>query len=160
MQFSRKQIRSEFRKTDLSAVIIETYQIIKESFDKNIDIHIDVPELLPILGDHSGLSTALMNLCTNARDTMPEGGELQIKGIRKGDKAVVTVSDTGNGMDKSTVEKCFDPFFTTKEVGKGTGLGLSTTYGIIKSHEGEIHVNSEPDKGSVFKLIFPLSTLE
>jgi two-component system cell cycle sensor histidine kinase/response regulator CckA len=158
MQFSRKQIRSEFRKIDLSEVIQETYQIIKESFDRNIDIHIDVPELLPIMGDHSGLSTALMNLCTNARDTMPEGGELRINGIRDGDKAVVTVSDTGSGMDKNAVEKCFDPFFTTKEVGKGTGLGLSTTYGIIKSHEGEIRVNSTPNKGSVFKLIFTLST--
>jgi PAS domain S-box-containing protein len=160
MQFSRKQIRSEFQKIDLSEVVIETYQIIKESFDKNIDIHIDVPELLPIIGDHSGLSTALMNLCTNARDSMPEGGNLQIKVIREAKKAVVTVTDTGSGMDKNTIEKCFDPFFTTKEVSKGTGLGLSTTYGIIKSHEGEIHVTSELNKGSVFKLIFPLSTPE
>ncbi|MBU0987453.1 MAG: response regulator [Proteobacteria bacterium] len=157
MQFSRKQIKKEFKRLNLTAVIQETHQLIKESFDKKIDIHIDLPESLPIMGDHSGISQALMNLCTNARDAMPLGGELRIEAKPEGKYALVTVSDTGHGMDKNTVQKCFDPFFTTKEVGKGTGLGLSTTYGIVKSHDGQIRVDSEPDKGSVFKLRFPLA---
>ncbi|MCK5607278.1 response regulator [Candidatus Pacearchaeota archaeon] len=156
MQFSRKQINNELQSLNLAKVVQETYQLVKESFDKRIDIRINVPESLPVIGDHLGLSQALMNLCTNARDSMPNGGELRIEAMQKGDKAVVVVSDTGQGMDKAMVQKCFDPFFTTKEVGKGTGLGLSTTYGIIKNHEGEISVTSEPNKGTIFKVLLPL----
>ncbi len=156
MQFSRKQIKNKHQRLNLATVIQETYELIKGSFDKRIDIRIDIPESLPVVGDHSGLSLALMNLCTNARDAMQRGGELRIKAMQEGKMAVVIVSDTGKGMDSDTIEKCFDPFFTTKEVGKGTGLGLSTTYGIVKSHEGEIRVNSKPNKGSVFKLFLPL----
>jgi two-component system cell cycle sensor histidine kinase/response regulator CckA len=156
MQFSRKQINIKLQSLNLTKVVKETYQLVKESFDKMIDIRIDVPESLPVTGDHLGLSQALMNLCTNARDSMPNGGELRIEAMPKGDRAVVVVSDTGQGMDKVTVQKCFDPFFTTKEVGKGTGLGLSTTYGIIKNHGGEISVTSEPNKGTIFKVLLPL----
>ena len=156
MQFSRKQINVKLQSLNLAEVVKETYQLVKESFDKRIDIRIDVPESSPVIGDHLGLSQALMNLCTNARDSMPNGGELKIEAMPKGDKVVVVVSDTGQGMDKVTVQKCFDPFFTTKEVGKGTGLGLSTTYGIIKHHGGEISVTSEPNKGTIFKILLPL----
>jgi len=156
MQFSRKRINFELQSLDLAKVVQETYQIVKQSFHKKIDIRINIPESLPVRGDHLGLSQALMNLCTNARDSMPNGGELGIEAMQKGGKAVVVVSDTGEGMDKVTVQKCFDPFFTTKEVGKGTGLGLSTTYGIVKNHEGEIHVTSEPNKGTIFKVLLPL----
>jgi CheY-like chemotaxis protein len=87
---------------------------------------------------------------------MPNGGDLKMEAMQEGDKAAVVVSDTGQGMDKATVQKCFDPFFTTKEVDKGTGLGLSTTYGIIKNHEGEISVTSDPNRGSIFKILLPL----
>ena len=156
MQFSRKQINVKLQSLNLAEVVKETYQLVKESFDQRIDIRIDVPESSPVIGDHLGLSQALMNLCTNARDSMPNGGELRIEAMPKGDKVVVVVSDTGQGMDKVTVQKCFDPFFTTKEVGKGTGLGLSTTYGIIKNHGGEISVTSEPNKGTIFKILLPL----
>jgi two-component system cell cycle sensor histidine kinase/response regulator CckA len=156
MQFSRKQINVKLQSLNLAKVVKETYQLVKESFDKRIDIRIDVPESYPVIGDHLGLSQALMNLCTNARDSMPNGGELRIEAMPKGDKVVVVVSDTGQGMDKVTVQQCFDPFFTTKEVGKGTGLGLSTTYGIIKNHGGEISVTSEPNKGTIFKVLLPL----
>jgi len=156
MQFSRKQIDSKLQSVNLAEVVQETYQLVKESFDKRIAIRIDVPESFPVIGDHLGLSQALMNLCTNARDSMPNGGELSIEAMQKGGKAVIVVSDTGHGMDKATVQKCFDPFFTTKEVGKGTGLGLSTTYGIIKNHKGEISVASEPNRGTVFKVLLPL----
>ena len=101
-----------------------------------------------------------MNLCTNARDAMPDGGKLVIQGRQEGGRILVTVSDTGQGMDREAVEKCFDPFFTTKPIGKGTGLGLSTTYGIIKSHEGLISVDSRPNRGTTFKIHLPAAKIE
>jgi signal transduction histidine kinase/ActR/RegA family two-component response regulator len=160
MQFSRKHTKEEFKRLNLSMVIQESYYLIKETFDKRIDIRIDIPESLPIMGDQSALDQALINIYTNAQDAMPEGGEMRIEAMQEGNTAVVIVSDTGKGMDRITVERCFDPFFTTKKVCEGTGMGLSTTYGTIKSHKGEIRVNSEPNKGSVFKLFLPLNIPE
>ncbi|MDY6971795.1 MAG: sigma 54-interacting transcriptional regulator [Thermodesulfobacteriota bacterium] len=160
MQFSRKEPRRKLGVLNLTEVLQETYNLISESFDKKVDIRFELPESLPIMGSHSGLSQVFMNLCTNARDAMPEGGKLRIEATKKGDMAEVIVSDTGYGMDRETREKCFDPFFTRKEVGKGTGLGLSTTYGIMESHGGSIHVNSEPGQGATFKLYFQMVTDE
>lgn len=156
MQFARKQTKKELQPLNLASVVRETYELISKSFDKMINIKIAVPESLPIMGDYSGLSQVLMNLCTNASDAMPGGGALHIEARREGKRALVVISDTGHGMDKETREKCFDPFFTTKEVNKGTGLGLSTTYGIMKEHGGDIRVYSELGQGTTFKLSFPL----
>ncbi len=157
LQFSRKQMAKEFTRLDLVEVIKETYRLVKKSFDKRIDLQIDVPDTLPILGDYSGISQALMNLCTNARDAMPAGGQLRIQATRIGNHAELVVSDNGQGMKRKTIEQCFDPFFTTKPIGKGTGLGLSTTYGIVKSHEGLIHIESKPKKGTTIIMTFPLT---
>ena len=157
MQFSRKELIKKLKRFNLSELLRETHQLIKISFDKNIDIHIDVPESISIIGMPSELSQALMNLCTNARDAMPNGGVLRIEAKVDGNNVMVMISDTGQGMDKEVKEKCFDPFFTTKAIGKGTGLGLSTAYGIVKDHEGDIHVYSEPNKGTVFELHLPLA---
>ena len=157
LQFSRKQIKEEFKIINLSEVINETFQIIRKSFDQKIEILTDYPDQLPIMGDTTSVSQALMNLCTNARDAMPAGGQLVIKAVQDGRRILVTVSDNGEGMGKETIEKCFDPFYTTKPIGKGTGLGLSTTYGIIKSHEGLISVESQSNKGTTFKIHFPLA---
>ncbi|MDX2500696.1 MAG: response regulator [Deltaproteobacteria bacterium] len=156
LQFSRKQIKEEFKIINLPDVIDQTCQLIRTSFDQKIEIVTDYPDQMPIMGDVNSLSQALMNLCTNARDAMPAGGCLSIKAVQEGRRILVTVSDDGEGMGKETVEKCFDPFFTTKPIGKGTGLGLSTTYGIIKSHEGLISVESQSKKGTTFKIHFPL----
>jgi signal transduction histidine kinase/DNA-binding LytR/AlgR family response regulator len=157
LQFSRKQMAKEFTRLDLVEVVKETYRLVKKSFDKRIDIQIDVPDALPILGDYSGISQALMNLCTNARDAMPSGGQLHIRARQIGNHAELIIADSGQGMKPKTIEQCFDPFFTTKPIGKGTGLGLSTTYGIVKSHDGLIHVESKPKKGTTITMTFPLT---
>jgi nitrogen-specific signal transduction histidine kinase/ActR/RegA family two-component response regulator len=157
LQFSRKQIAKEFKPLNLSEVIVETCDILKNSFDMRIELQLEVAEGLRIVGDVSGISQVVMNLCTNARDAMPEGGVLRIEARRDGKEAVVIVADTGHGMDRETQEKCFDPFYTTKPMGQGTGLGLSTTYGIVKSHDGFIRMDSRPGKGTRFRLHFPLA---
>ncbi|MGD9034209.1 MAG: PAS domain S-box protein, partial [Desulfobacteraceae bacterium] len=157
MQFSRRQTKKEHLTLNLADLIRETHQLISISFDKMIDIQINIPEFLPVIGDHAELSQAFMNLFTNARDAMPKGGELNIEAEKEGNNVKVIISDTGLGMGKETQERCFDPFFTTKEVDKGTGLGLSTTYGIVKEHGGEIQVYSTLEQGTTFTLYFPLS---
>jgi PAS domain S-box-containing protein len=156
LQFSRKQMTKEFGSVDLVQVIKETYELIKKSFEKKIDIQIDVPDSLVVSGDYSGLSQAIMNVCNNSRDAMPAGGQLRIFARKIGNHAELVVSDNGQGMNRKTVEQCFDPFFTTKPIGKGTGLGLSTTYGIVKSHDGLIHIESKPKKGTLVTMTFPL----
>ena len=160
LHFSRKQISKEFKAVDLSRVIQETYQIIQKSFDMKLDIRLELADSLPIMGDQAGLTQVMMNLCTNARDAMPNGGILRILARAENSHAAVEISDNGEGMDRETLEKCFDPFFTTKPIGKGTGLGLSTAYGIIKSHDGLISVESNPGSGTKFRLQFPLSQAE
>jgi CheY-like chemotaxis protein len=115
----------------------------------------DVPDSILISGTRSGLSQVFMNLCTNARDAMPDGGELRIEAKQNKGQVEISIADTGIGMDSETLEKCFDPFFTTKDTGKGTGLGLSTIYGIVKNHGGDIKVTSELNKGTTFLVSLP-----
>ncbi len=131
-----------------------------KSFSAKIEIRTILPEGLPVVEDPVGLSQIFMNLCTNARDAMPEGGVLTIEARSERGQAIVQVADTGMGMDRETLEKCFDPFFTTKPIGKGTGLGLSTAYGIVKSHDGTISVDSTPGAGARFRLRLPLARPE
>jgi PAS domain S-box-containing protein len=156
MSFSRKQASRELGDIDLAEVIGQIYQIIRTSFGKGIQIELDVPDSLPMRGDGSGLSLALLNLCTNARDAMPDGGTLSLSARADGEMAEVRVADTGSGMNREIMKNCFEPFFTTKQPGQGTGLGLSTTYGIIENHGGHIDVASSPGKGTVFRLHLPI----
>jgi signal transduction histidine kinase/CheY-like chemotaxis protein len=126
---------------------------------------------LTVMADKSQIEQVLINICINARDAMPRGGRLTIETDevavddefakmnlfeKKGRYALISLSDTGVGMDEKTKERIFDPFFTTKELGRGTGLGLFVVYGIIRQHNGYINVYSEPGKGSTFKIYFPL----
>jgi signal transduction histidine kinase len=123
------------------------------------------------MGDQLQLERVLMNLATNARDAMPDGGDLVFSTdtftmgddfIRKhgygtpGNYALLAVSDTGKGIREEHIRKIFDPLFTTKEEGKGTGLGLAIVYGIIKEHKGFINVSSETGRGTTFHVYLPL----
>jgi signal transduction histidine kinase/CheY-like chemotaxis protein/pSer/pThr/pTyr-binding forkhead associated (FHA) protein len=158
MQFSKAG--TDFRPvvTELSQVIQETYGIVERLFDKKIQVVIEVEQGLLLKGNRSMLSQVFMNLFTNARDAMPEGGRLFVTARKDGDEIEAVVSDTGYGMDKVTLDQIFDPFFTGKEVGKGTGLGLSTVHGIVEEHGGTISVASAPGKGATFRIRFPQTT--
>ena len=153
-------------------------KIIKDIFRQldNIipdDIHVQtrLPEnISSIMGDETQLHQVLINLCTNARDAMPMGGELTLaaentlvtkemaeeySSAAQGEYVLFSISDTGTGIPSSEVHKIFEPFYTTKELGKGTGLGLSITLGIVKGHNGFITVESAKGKGSTFKIFLP-----
>jgi PAS domain S-box-containing protein len=155
LQFSRKGSHESKAIVNLSEILMETYNIVQPSFDKRVEIQTDWPNLLPIYAEGSSLSQVFLNLCTNARDAMPNGGTLTIEAERKGRMIHVRFTDTGVGMDQATLEKIYDPFFTTKEPGKGTGLGLSTAYGIVKQHGGDIRIVTELHKGTQFEVLLP-----
>jgi PAS domain S-box-containing protein len=145
--------------------------IIKDTFPKNIRLQFSVPnDTWTILGDPTQVHQILLNLCVNARDAMPNGGNLTIsvENCTLGDAYVamniqakagryvnIAVTDSGTGMPPGVVDKIFEPFFTTKELNKGTGLGLSTVMAIVKSHDGVINVYSEPGKGTTFNIYLP-----
>jgi len=155
LSFSRKGGEYVLADTDLFEIIMQVYEIVSRVFDKNIDFRLDLQRDLTVKGNPSLLSQVFMNLFTNARDAMPNGGKISVEARKAGRNVVVTVSDTGHGIDKETLGKIFDPFFTLKDVGRGTGLGLSTTHGIIEQHGGSISASSEPGKGTTFRISFP-----
>jgi CheY-like chemotaxis protein len=142
-------------------------RLIGEDIELNVSL---AKPLWAVKADPAQIVQVVMNLCVNARDAMPNGGELTIKtenisvdaeAVRErpafvpGNYASLTVSDTGMGMDMEVQAHIFEPFFTTKKLGEGTGLGLSTVYGIVKQSGGYIWLNSEPGRGSSFSLYFP-----
>lgn len=152
-------------------LLTEMQKIILETFPKNIHVSVlEMPEIWPIMADPTQVHQALMNLCVNARDAMPNGGSLILsvenletdeRSIRKygntapGPYVLFLVRDTGMGIPQEYLDKIFDPFFTTKPLGKGTGLGLATVLGILKGHHGFVSVDSEPGQGTCFVLGFP-----
>jgi len=169
--FSRKQI-AEQKPVSINDLVKGMQKMIARIIGEDIEMHMEIsPDNLVVMGDHGQLEQVVMNLVTNARDAMPTGGSLFVQtGIREinsafnrmhgfgrpGKYALITVIDSGRGMDEETKEKIFDPFFTTKEIGKGTGLGLSIVYGIVKQHNGYITCYSKPDKGSTFEVYLPV----
>jgi signal transduction histidine kinase/ActR/RegA family two-component response regulator len=160
LHFSKRGEKYKLTKVDLGEVIKETHGIIDRVFDKNIDIKLNLQKDLFIKGNSSLLSQVFMNLLSNARDAMKDGGKLLIETKKTKHKIVAVISDTGHGMNKETLGKIFDPFFTLKEAGQGTGLGLSTTHGIVEQHKGAISVKSKPGKGSTFTISFPSVAVE
>jgi PAS domain S-box-containing protein len=170
LAFSRKQIINP-KPIDLHELIRKIEHLLIRIMGESVALNtVRADEALMVMVDAGQIEQVLMNLATNARDSMPGGGTLTIetgsveldKGYAKthgygkpGRYAVITVSDTGTGMAEHTRLRIFEPFFTTKEIGKGTGLGLSIAYGIMKQHDGYINVYSEPGKGTAVKLYLP-----
>ncbi|MBF0320952.1 MAG: PAS domain S-box protein, partial [Nitrospirae bacterium] len=170
--FSRKHIY-ELKPVNISELLKNIEKLLLRLIGEDIEITTTIKAAdITVMADKTHIEMALMNLVANARDAMPEGGQLAIElGIAANtDKDLlqnhalgeaarhvyIKVADTGVGMDEETKSKIFEPFFTTKEVGKGTGLGLCTVYGIIKLHKGRIEVESTMEKGSVFTIHLPI----
>ncbi|MGC2648736.1 MAG: ATP-binding protein, partial [Candidatus Sulfotelmatobacter sp.] len=169
LAFSRKQMLAP-KILDLNGVVTENLKMLTRVIGEDIDlVMVPAPSLGAVRADAGQIDQVIMNLAVNARDAMPSGGKLTIETsnvsldeeyarfhapLRPGDYVMLAISDTGLGMDSETQSHIFEPFFTTKGP-KGTGLGLSTVYGIVKQSGGYIWVNSEPGKGTSFKIYLP-----
>jgi PAS domain S-box-containing protein len=153
--FARKNL-SEECEVDLNTVVREGISLLSQTTFQHVQLVTDLDELACyVKGDPASLSHALMNLCVNAVDAMPEPGTLLIRTRREGATAVLEVADTGLGMPREVLEKAMDPFFTTKPQGKGTGLGLPIVYGTVKAHHGRIDIKSEPGQGTTVRIELP-----
>ncbi len=173
LAFSRKQPRQQ-HVLDLNAIVDDMQDILRRLIAEDIDLRFRLdPAGCPVSADGNHLTQVLMNLVVNARDAMPIGGKLTIAtrtvsrdseysdgdGVRPpGSYAVLSVADTGVGMDEETRSRIFEPFFSTKAVGKGTGLGLATVYGIVVQHGGWIEVESAPGRGATFRIYLPAAS--
>ncbi|MHC1696977.1 MAG: ATP-binding protein [Geobacteraceae bacterium] len=172
LTFSRKQILNP-HPVSLNAIVHRIEKMLNRLLTEDIELRLSLAgQDLNVLVDSGQIDQVLLNLATNARDAMPNGGLLTITtgeadppaeflaataSLPTTRYALLTVSDSGSGIEEETREKIFEPFFTTKEVGKGTGLGLSVVYGIVKQHNGHILVNSEPGKGTSFLIYLPMT---
>jgi PAS domain S-box-containing protein len=170
MVFSRKAA-FEPKPLNLNRLIKDAISIIKRTIPKMISVQENLAKDLYLTnGDATQLEQVILNLASNAKDAMPQGGRLIIEtqnislddeyaaghlGAKAGEYILLTVSDTGMGMDKETLDHIFEPFYTTKEVGKGTGLGLASVYGIVKGHQGYTSCYSEPSQGTSFQIYLP-----
>src|SRR5215475_11804416 len=170
LAFSRKQLL-ELKVVDVNAIVADMERLLRPLIGETIEL---TTRLAPDLGhtraDAGQLEQVIMNLVVNAKDAMPQGGKILIQTspenldpssrehslIQPGSYVVLSVSDTGVGMDRETQSRIFEPFFTTKEQGKGTGLGLSTVYGIVKQSGGYVMVQSELGRGTTFHIYLPL----
>ena len=170
LAFSRQQPLDP-KAIDINLLISSMDGLIRRAIGARLEIKTTLGDnLWQVLVDRSQLENALLNLAINARDAMPNGGCLAIEtsnirmddagvageaGFAPGDYLLITVSDTGTGMDKETLSRAFEPFFTTKDVGKGSGLGLSMVYGFVKQSHGHIRIHSELGQGTAFKIYLP-----
>jgi two-component system, cell cycle sensor histidine kinase and response regulator CckA len=176
-----RQILTFARKTDvvfepmsIADLVDEFLSMLKQTFPKTITFVENIEKDLPFISaDRAQIHQVILNLCVNARDAMPNGGLITVKVGRQTKAYIqnrfpvadydsyicVSVADTGEGIEKAILPRIFDPFFTTKEMGKGTGLGLAVVYGVIQSHHGFVEVESTPGHGTIFRLYFPISSL-
>jgi two-component system cell cycle sensor histidine kinase/response regulator CckA len=176
LAFSRRQIQ-ELQLVDINRIVDELDKILRRLIGEDVElVTATAKELGTVKADPSQVEQVLMNLVVNARDAMPKGGKLTIETrnasfnrpreslgsemIPPGQYVVLSVTDTGTGMDEATRRRMFEPFFTTKEPGKGTGMGLSTVYGIVKQSRGHIEVGSRPGHGTRFDVYLPRVSAE
>ncbi len=160
------------RPLEVNTLLRGLWSMLTPLLGETVDLRIrEADEPLWIRGDSNRIEEVIINLAINARDAMPHGGKVEVSAFKKqlvwrgeglpkempnGDYLCIEVSDTGKGMTKDIRDRVFDPFFTTKEVGEGTGLGLTTAFAAVRQHEGWINLESEPGKGTVFRLFFSL----
>jgi CheY-like chemotaxis protein/two-component sensor histidine kinase len=171
LAFSRRQ-RLERRTINLNNTIEEIMKLLQRIIGEDIAVRVKAdPDLSAVFADPAQIEQVVMNLGVNARDAMPEGGQLTIETsnveldesyqrqypyVQPGRYVEIRVSDNGTGMNEETKARIFEPFYTTKEIGKGTGLGLAMVYGIVKQHDGHINVYSELRHGTTFKIFLPV----
>jgi PAS domain S-box-containing protein len=170
LAFSRKQMM-QVKVLDLNAVVAEMESFLRRLIGEDIQLVTSLdPDLRRVKADPGQIEQVIMNLVVNARDAMPQGGRLRIEtkdvslsepylddagSVESGDYVVLSIADTGIGMNSEIKQKIFEPFFTTKEEGKGTGLGLAMVYGIVKQSGGSIRVHSEAGAGTTFMVYLP-----
>ena len=170
LAFSRKQMLQP-RVLHVNDAVREASELLQRLIGEDIELITCLePDAWPVIADAGQLTQVVMNIAVNARDAMPNGGVLAVttgnvdvteplaarqRGLKPGEYVVMTMRDTGVGMDRKTQERVFEPFFTTKEQGKGTGLGLATVYGIVKQSGGYIQLASEPGRGTAFWIFLP-----
>ena len=170
LAFSRRQLLT-LKVLDLNSTVTSMERLLSRLLGENIQLTTVLEPSLPLIkADSHQIEQVIMNLAVNARDAMPTGGKLRISTgtlqlesemrrgetlVKPGSYVMLSVIDTGYGMDQATLARAFEPFFTTKEQGQGTGLGLATVYGIVKQSEGEIWVESAPAQGTAFHVCFP-----
>lgn len=173
LAFSRKQ-RVHQRVVDLNTLLVDLQQLLCRLIGEDIRLSVNPSDQpVPVKVDPGQMEQVIVNLVTNARDAMPNGGTIEVTiqsvtlaetppdsslAVSPGRFAELSVRDTGAGMDEATVNRIFEPFFTTKDVGKGTGLGLSTVYGIIRQDRGAVTVSSNPDQGTTLTAFIPIAT--
>jgi PAS domain S-box-containing protein len=169
-----RKVESQRKPVDFNREVRRICELLKRTFPKMISIQFDPADTLwTVSADPGQVEQVLMNLAVNARDAMPEGGQLILRtenaildeefcmmnlGASPGEYVLLTFTDTGHGMDQKTLQHIFEPFYTTKTVGRGTGLGLAMVYGIVKDHNGYILCTSERDKGTTYKIFWPIIT--
>ena len=167
LTFSRRQAL-QISTIDVTGLMPSLLELMRRTLGENVRASFQAGESVwPIQVDRAQLEAALLNLAVNARDAMPDGGDLTIavenrvledgRSVPGGEFVVISVSDTGTGMPPEVLEKVFEPFFTTKESGKGTGLGLSMVYGFVQQCHGHVEVESEPNAGTTIRIFLPRS---
>ena len=170
LTFARRQAMDPVM-LDLNSVVAEAIRLLRKVVGARVDIEEALAKTLPaVMADQGQIEQVLMNLCINSRDAMPEGGRIVVETSRvvfgpgdlaahpeipPGDYTVLSITDTGSGMDEEVRRRAFDPFFTTKSPDKGTGLGLPVVYGIVKQHKGFVNLFSEPGKGTTIRVYLP-----
>ena len=155
LAFARKSVLQP-QAVDIGALMRETVELLAPSIPAPIKVVTEIHHSLErVLGDPTQLQQVLINLCVNARDAMPAGGVLTLTAQPQTNAIAIEVTDTGTGMTDDVLQHLFEPFFTTKGPGKGTGLGLSVVFGIVRSHGGQINVQSQAGRGTSFHIRLP-----